>query len=61
MEKYDIKNFTIFFEEIEKFKHLVNESKVSVKGDQKIATYARFAAHVYGSRPNSILPMVVLS
>ena len=56
MEKYDIKNFTIFFEEIEKFKHLVNESKVSVKGDQKIATYARFAAHVYGSRPNSILP-----
>ena len=56
MEKYDIENFTIFFEEIERVKHLVTGAQTSVKGDQKVATYARFAAHVYGSRPNSILP-----
>lgn len=56
MEKYNIENFTIFFEEIERVKHLVTGAQTSVKGDQKIATYARFAAHVYGARPNSILP-----
>lgn len=56
MEKYDIKDFTIFYEEIKKCEQLKNQSKISIKHDKKLANYARLAAHVYGSRPDSILP-----
>lgn len=57
IEKYEIEDLTIFKDVIDKFNNLKAQSKISVKQDGKIANYARLAAHVYGSKPDSILPV----
>ena len=55
IEKYDVNDFVIFKEVQDAIKNIVDNGE-SVKDNKEIANYARLAAHVYGDRPNSILP-----
>lgn len=57
MEKYDIDDLTIFHKVNEKLDSIKAEAKISVKNDLQITNYAKLAAHVYGDRLNSILPI----
>lgn len=56
IEKYDIEDFVIFKETIDKLEAWQQLKGESVKSDKNIANCARLAAHVYGTYSDSILP-----
>lgn len=56
IEKYDVDDFVIFKDAIDKTEELQRLEGESVKGNIEVENYARLAAHVYGSYPDSILP-----
>lgn len=56
IEKYEVEDFVIFKDTIDKSEALQRIKGESVKGNKVIENYARLAAHVYGSYSQSILP-----
>lgn len=56
IEKYDVDDFVIFKDAIDKSEELQRIKGESVKGNKEIEFCARLAAHVYGSYSDKILP-----
>lgn len=56
IEKYDVDDFVIFKDAIDKSEELQRIKGESVKGNKEIEICARLAAHVYGSYSDIILP-----
>ncbi len=56
IEKYDVEDFVIFKDAVEKLEELQLIKGESVKGNKDIEDCVRLAAHVYGTYPDSILP-----
>lgn len=57
IEKYDVEDFVIFKDAVDKSEELQCIKGESVKGNKEVESCARLAAHVYGSYPDSILPL----
>lgn len=56
IEKYDIDDFVIFKDAIDKSAELLRVNGESVKDNKEVESCVRLAAHVYGTYPDGILP-----